>query len=84
MRTSCENFLDAIAASQAEYIEVVRGNTLKLGCLTLNVLNPGRIVEGDLNKNSVVLRMVYGNTTFLFTGDANKDTEAEMITAGYL
>ena len=82
MRTSCENFLDAIAASQAEYIEVVRGNTLKLGSLTLDVLNPGRFVEGDLNRNSVVLCMAYGNTTFMFTGDANNNTEAEMITAG--
>ena len=77
-----ENFLDAIAASQAEYIEVVRGNTLNLGSLSFAVLNPGNIVEGDLNRNSIVLRMTYGNTTFLFMSDANNDTEAEMIAAG--
>jgi len=76
-----ENYLDAIAVSKAEYIEVVRGNVIKLGSLTFTVLNPGRIVEGDLNRNSVVLRMTYGNTTFLFMGDANNDTEAEMIAA---
>jgi len=76
-----EYFLDAIAASKAEYIEVVRGNILKLGSLTLTVLNPGPIVEGDLNRNSLVLRMTYNNTTILFMGDANNDTEAEMISA---
>lgn len=77
-----ENFLDAIATSKAEYIEVVRGNTINLGSLSFAVLNPGRIVEGDLNRNSIVLRMAYGNTTFLFMGDANNDTEAEIIAAG--
>jgi len=29
-----------------------------------------------------VLRLAYGSTTILFTGDASKDTEAEMIAAG--
>ncbi len=77
-----ENFLDAIAASKAEYLEVVRGDTINLGNLTFNVLNPAFIVPGDLNRNSIVLRMTYGNTTFLFAGDSNNDTEAEMIAAG--
>jgi hypothetical protein len=79
-----ENFLDAIAASKAEYIEVTRGNTLSLGSLTLNVLSPDRLVGDDLNRNSMVLRMTYGKTTFLFTGDANNDAEAEMIASGLL
>jgi len=77
-----ENFLDAIATSRAEYIEVSTGNTLSLGSLTLNVLSPNRIVGDDLNRNSIVLRMTFGTTTFLFTGDAKNDTEAEMIGAG--
>jgi competence protein ComEC len=77
-----ETFLDAIAASKAEYIEVSQGHTFTLGSLTLNVLNPTHIVEGDLNRNSLVLRMAYGKTTFLFTGDSNNDSEAEMIASG--
>jgi hypothetical protein len=35
-----------------------------------------------MNRNSLVLRMTYGKTTFLFTGDANNDAEAEMIAPG--
>jgi competence protein ComEC len=77
-----ESFLDAIVASKAEYIEAVRGNTLSLGSLVFDILNPGKIIEGGLNRNSVVLRMTYGITTFLFTGDANIDTETEMLATG--
>jgi len=77
-----ESFLDAIATSKAEYIEVTRGESVYLGSLNLEVLSPDLIIEGDQNRNSIVLRLVYGSTTILFTGDASKDTEAEMITAG--
>ena len=79
-----ESFLDAIATSKAEYIEVTRGESVYLGSLNLEVLNPGLIIEGDQNRNSIVLSLTYGNTTSLFTGDATKDTEAEMIAAGLL
>ena len=77
-----ESFLDAIATSKAEYIEVARGESVYLGSLNLEVLNPGPIIKGDQNRNSIVLRLAYGSTTILFTGDASKDTEAEMIAAG--
>ena len=35
-----ENFLDAIASAKAEYVEVKRGDTITLGSLVFNVLNP--------------------------------------------
>lgn len=77
-----ENFLDAIVSSKAEYIEAVRGNKLMLGSLVLDVLNPEKIIEGDINRNSLVLSMSYGKTAFLFAGDATDETEAEMIASG--
>jgi competence protein ComEC len=79
-----ENFLDAIALSQADYFEVTRGNSIQIGSLTMEVLNPENVVEGGLNENSIVLRLDYEGTTFLFTGDASKDNEAEMTSAGLL
>ena len=77
-----ENFLDAIAFSQADYFEVKRGDSIQIGSLTLEVLHPGHVIEGGLNENSIVLRLDYAGTSFLFTGDASKDNEAEMISAG--
>lgn len=77
-----ENFLDAIAFSQADYIEVARGNTIQTGSLTFEVLHPEHVIEGSLNINSIVLRLDYAGTIFLFAGDASKENEAEMIFAG--
>jgi competence protein ComEC len=36
-------------------------------------------VGGDVNEASVVIRLVYGKTAFLFTGDAEANAEAHMV-----
>ncbi|MBR1737319.1 MAG: MBL fold metallo-hydrolase, partial [Firmicutes bacterium] len=36
----------------------------------------------DLNNYSAVLRMEYGNTSFLFTGDAEEQSEREILASG--
>ena len=77
-----EHFLDAVLASDAEYSEVQRGATLTLGKLNLSVLNPGDSLGDDLNENSVVLRLEYGQTAFLFMGDAGSAAESSMLAAG--
>lgn len=81
--TVYENFLDAIATAKAEYAEVKRGDTITLGSMVFNVLNPV-ITIGDINNNSIVLKLVYGKVTFLFMGDAQTDAEASMIASGLI
>jgi competence protein ComEC len=76
-----EKFLDGIANAKAEYIEAKRGDTLQAGNLTLQVLSPVSAASGDFNNNSLVLRLVVGKVTFLFTGDAQMDAEASLIAA---
>jgi competence protein ComEC len=80
-----ERFLDAISLSEAEYIEAARGTTLPFGGLTFEVLNPpstgGVDYGGDLNENSLVLRLDVGQVAFLFTGDTEAGAEANMIQA---
>jgi competence protein ComEC len=77
-----EHFLDAILSSGAQYSEVRRGDTIELGELKFSVLSPGATLWDDLNTSSLVLRLVYGQTTFLFMGDAGKVAEGSMIAAG--
>ena len=76
-----ERFLGAIKARKAIYKEVKRGATLKLGTLTFQVLNPKSPTGPDLNAQSIVLRLVYGKVSFLFTGDAQQSSEASMLLA---
>jgi hypothetical protein len=74
--------VDAIAASKATYTEVKRGDTLPLGGLTFDVLNPEGPEGEDLNDQSLVLRLVYGKVAFLFTGDAGSAAETSMLAGG--
>ncbi|HKP52332.1 MAG TPA: ComEC/Rec2 family competence protein [Chloroflexia bacterium] len=77
-----EQFLDAIAASKARYREVHRGDTLSAGDMAFQVLNPESGEKySDLNDSSIVLRLVHGPTSFLFTGDAESVAEKHMLTS---
>lgn len=59
-----------------------RGDTITTGALNLQVLNPTVSLTNDTNEDSIVLRMVWGNQAFLFTGDAGLAAEESMIAAG--
>lgn len=58
------------------------GDTFSLGSASVSVLGP---IDSSTNTNntSIVLRVVYGDTSFLFTGDAERDEEQDIINAGY-
>ncbi|RXA21953.1 MBL fold metallo-hydrolase [Methanosarcina sp. MSH10X1] len=49
----------------------------------IEVLNPGTTYSDDLNENSVVLKVNYGDTSFLLMGDAGLETEENIMKAGY-
>jgi competence protein ComEC len=76
-----EHFLDAILNTNAKYIEVARGDTIALGSLNFNVLNPLTISD-ELNQNSLVLRLTYGTISFLFMGDADMYVESDILSSG--
>lgn len=64
-----------------------RGQTLNIDSLSFNVLHPDRLFTSkkdyySMNKNSIVLRLTYGNISFLFTGDAPEETETDILNAG--
>lgn len=61
-----------------------RGTSLSLGeGITLRAVAPPRTTTaGRVNNSSIVLRLEYGQTAFLLTGDAEADSEAEMIASG--
>ena len=67
----------AVAVPQA-------GDTLRLGRAAVTILHcwPEAIGLGRTNDASIVLRVDYGKTSFLFTGDAEDWAEYMMIDAG--
>ena len=58
------------------------GDTFSLGSASVTILGPQRSYE-DTNDTSIVMKVVYGKTSFLFTGDAERTAEADILDAGY-
>ena len=58
------------------------GDTFKLGSATVQILAPLREYD-DPNDTSIVMKVVYGETSFLFTGDATRIAEADILDAEY-
>jgi len=78
-----ERFQQAVSKSRARHRVVRRGDSLALGGLKLDVLSPAPSVKSDSENNqSLVLRLTYGQTAFLFEGDAEKEAEDDMMAAG--
>ena len=47
--------------------------------LTLNFISPKEISYDNINNYSPVIKIQYGDTSFLFTGDAEKEVENEIL-----
>lgn len=58
------------------------GDKIQLGSSTVEFLGPVDENGKDLNSTSIVLKITYGNTSFLFTGDAESNEEAEILNSG--
>lgn len=56
------------------------GEKIPLGSATVTFLGPV-MQYGSSNNLSIVLRIDYGNTSFLFTGDAEYQSEADMLSS---
>ena len=58
------------------------GDEIQLGSSTVEFLGPVDENGKDLNSTSIVLKITYGNTSFLFTGDSESDEEEEILNSG--
>lgn len=58
------------------------GDEIQFGSSKVEFLGPVDENGKDLNSTSIVLKITYGNTSFLFTGDAESDEEEEILNSG--
>ncbi|MGI6286184.1 ComEC/Rec2 family competence protein [Neomoorella humiferrea] len=78
-----EDFINAVKASGAARIRARGGVKMDIPGLSVEFLAPNSNSYDELNNYSAVLKIAYGNTAFLFTGDAETVSEEEMLSAGY-
>lgn len=78
-----ENLLALVEDLGIPYTAAERGQTIALDPdLEILILNPGAEPLGDINEDSVVLMVTYGEISYLFTGDAGNPAEESMAEAG--
>ncbi len=58
------------------------GDKIKLGSANVVFYAPIYVSE-DINNNSIVLKIIHGNNSFLFTGDAEREEEQDILNNGY-
>ena len=86
-----EDVLNAIENKNMTFTIPKIDSNFKLGNANIKVIYTGTDTK-DLNNSSIVLKMNFGNTTYLFTGDAtstiekkilNKDISANVLKVGH-
>ncbi len=77
------DLIKAVESSSNAKLQVKSGVKLDLPDLTAKFLAPNSSSYKDMNNYSAVLKLTYGDTSFLLTGDAENVSEAEMLKAGY-
>ena len=84
--TNTKTFSDVLTAIRDNGLTVTSpaaGSTFYLGDACCTVFAPNQQTYSDLNDFSIVIRLDYGETSFLFTGDAQSLSEQEMLAIGY-
>lgn len=76
------NFLSCLDDQGITLTVPTAGESFSLGGADIQVIGP-ITVSNDPNNMSIVLRIEYGDTSFLFCGDAEREEEQEIIAAGY-
>ena len=75
-----EEFCAALAEERdVVLIEAVSGGEYSLGAVTMRILAPNAADYDSINDYSVAVRLEFGATSFLFTGDAEEIAEREML-----
>lgn len=75
------SFTNAVSAAGIELQQPRPGESFELGGATIDVIGPLNLYYEDANDLSLVLRVTYGDTRFLLTGDMEEVSERELVEA---
>lgn len=76
-----QSFVKYLAQRGKQITVPTAGESFALGRAQVQILGPLHSAE-DSNDNSIVLKVSFGATSFLFTGDAERAEEQDLLNAG--
>lgn len=71
--------------NKVETIEAMRGDKISFDDAEIKIIHPQALVDpaiGEANNKSVVTRLDFGESSFLFTGDIESSAENEILESG--
>ena len=80
---SFEKMLQSIANKGLHIDRPIPGESITAGNIKLDILAPNSDKYNDVNDYSIITRLDWGETSFLFTGDAEALSEKEMLSKGF-
>ena len=80
---SFEKLLESISKKNLRIERPVPGESVSAGNIKLDILAPNADKYANPNNYSIVARLEWGNTSFLFTGDAEALSEKEILDQGF-
>lgn len=74
-----ENLVNAVNGKGKKFTTPLSGTEYTLGDATFKILAPSSDSYQSLNNYSIVIKLTYGNNSFIFTGDAESLSETEIL-----
>lgn len=80
-----QSFLKYLNKQEASITVPNPGDTFSLGSASAQFIGPidMNLAEINANNSSIVLKITYGETSFLFTGDAESEEESSLVNAHF-
>lgn len=73
------SMISALKNKSINIIKPIPGEQLQIGAAILTFIAPNSKSYEDLNNYSIVVKLKFGNTSFIFQGDAEDISEAEIL-----
>jgi len=81
--TQCyARFLSAVEKQDKILTKPECGDTFSLGSAQVTFIGPVTENYTDINNTSIVTKITYNETSFLFTGDAERESEQDILSSG--
>ena len=77
-----QSFIQTVADKGLPMQHPAVGTEFSFGSGSFQILAPATIDPNDSNKNSVAIKLTNGDTSFIFTGDAESSSEKAMCESG--
>lgn len=77
-----DSFINTVNSKGLEMQHPTVGTEYDFGTGSFTILAPDSVSASDSNNNSVAIKLTNGDNSFIFTGDAESDSEAAMCSSG--